>query len=179
MTLKEMKSNVLRLIEEYKNTNELTDDEEIANKINVAINLIMFDICKYKKLSEKETIQVIENQEIDLYEDLDNFNQLIKIEGVSYNIIEKYVTFKESGTAIIYYYKNPETISEKTKDTYVFELKDEVLAIMQYGIAADMLKNDPVSNYGKIYADKYKEALQMLDPRIALGKAEIEGGYDV
>ena len=30
MTLKEMKSNVLRLIEEYKNTNELTDDEEIA-----------------------------------------------------------------------------------------------------------------------------------------------------
>lgn len=182
MKLKEMKSNVLRLLEEYvPDDDNLTSDEDIKNKINPVINQVMFDLCKYKKISAMATIDVNDDETIDLYNHnkLERFNQLNKITGVSFSIEEQFVTFNEQGTAKIFYYKNPIIITPETDDDYEFELKDDVLAIMPYGVAADLLKSDESNNYGNIYANKYKELLQLLDPRINTGIYMIEGGIDV
>ena len=49
---------------------------------------------------------------------------------------------------------------------------------MENGIAAKLLENDVSANYGQVYLNKYKEALQLLDPREDTGIIEIEGGID-
>ena len=88
-------------------------------------------------------------------------------------------TTLESGTAEIDVFVYPEKITAKTKDNYEFEQSADVLEIMPYGIAADLLKSDVSAEYGKVYAARYKEMLQMLDPRYQMTSIYIEGGVDI
>ena len=179
MTLGDLKDNVLRLIEEYSEKAQgHTDDVDIRNKINVVVNSIMFEICELKKIVNKNSISVEKDEIIDLSDKLDNYRQLIKIIGVKFDILKKFVTFLEKGTANIFYYKNPTPITSNTDDSYIFELSDELFPIMENGIAAKLLENDVSANYGQVYLNKYKEALQLLDPREDTGIIEIEGGID-
>ena len=121
---------------------------------------------------------VAENEEKNLYEELSDFYKLKNIIGVKYDLFDNIVTFQENGEAKIQYYKYPKLINEETPDTYKFELSRDVLEIMPYGIAADLLKSDVSAQYGKIYADAYNQALQMLDTRTSEGSIEIVGGIN-
>jgi hypothetical protein len=47
---------------------------------------------------------------------------------------------------------------------------------MPYGIAADLLKSDVSSEYGSVYATRYEQMLQRLDPRNSMTSVYIEGG---
>ena len=59
MKLKEMKKKVLGLIEELNPENELlTDDPDIATKINDVINQIMFEMVRFRKLPGYVEIKV-------------------------------------------------------------------------------------------------------------------------
>lgn len=179
MKLGDLKDNVLRMIEEYNsNTTGHTDDIDIRNKINIVVNSIMFEVCELKRLINRTSLSVEENETIDLQEELDNYRQLIKITGVKFDILKRYVTFLETGTAIITYYKNPVPITSSTEDSYIFELSDELFPIMENGIAAKLLENDVSANYGQVYLNKYREGLQLLDTREDTGIIEIEGGID-
>ena len=40
----------------------------------------------------------------------------------------------------------------------------------------DLLKSDVSSNYGQVYAERYSELKQMLDPRQSQGSVYIDGG---
>ena len=55
----------------------------------------------------------------------------------------------------------------------------DVLEIMPYGVAADLLKSDVSSNYGQIYAQRYREMKSELDSRNAIGSIYIEGGINI
>ena len=71
-------------------------------------------------------------------------------------------------------------ITAETKDEdYKFELSTDVLEIMPVGIAADLLKSDVSAQYGRIYAEEYARALNMLDIRTVEGSFEIKGGLNV
>lgn len=174
MTLLEMKKKVLALIEEIDDTQaSLTNDPDIETKLPYVINQIVFELARFKKIPEYVEQEVEENTIFDLKE-LENFYQLMTIKGVNYEVVaDTLIRFLESGTAEISYYKNPQRINEKTPDTYEFELSDDVLEIAPYGIAGDLLKSDVSTGYGVIYANRYKEMLQMLDPRYQLGVVEI------
>ena len=53
MTLKEMKRKVLALIEELNPDSDLlTDDPDIATKINEVINQVMFELARMKKIPD-------------------------------------------------------------------------------------------------------------------------------
>jgi hypothetical protein len=82
----------------------------------------------------------------------------------------------ESGTAEIECFVYPEAITAKTKDSYEFELSADVLEIMPYGVAADLLKSDVSAEYGAIYAQRYETMLQRLDPRYMTNSIYIDGG---
>ena len=93
---------------------------------------------------------------------------------------ENLVTFEEDGEAKVKYYKYPTIIdSETDDDTYEFELSQDVLEIMPLGIAADLLKSDVSAQYGRVYEQAYKDALNMLDTRTTEGSVEIKGGLNV
>lgn len=176
MKLIDVQKKILRLIEEInpKGTKfeELTDDPDIKEKLNDVIDQVQFELCKIKKIPVKELISVKEGQEINVIEDFDAFFQLNKIKGVKYEQEDNFITFLEDGTASVYYYKFPTRITRDTNENkYTFECTDDVIECLVYGVAADVLKSDVANNYGQVYANRFEELKQSLDPRYGKGNA--------
>jgi hypothetical protein len=184
MTLLEMKRKVLALIEELNPDNEnLTDDPDIATKINDVINMVMFELARMKKIPKYIEMAVTEGEIIDYAriekEGSYEVYQLSNIGGVAYDLKAQgtIIKVKESGTLEIDYFVYPERITDKTTAKgYEFELTPDVLEIMAYGVAADLLKSDVSTEYGGIYATRYESMKQQLDPRFMMGSISIEGG---
>ena len=179
MTLEELKKKVLALIEEIDTTQpSLTNDPDIEAKLPYVINQVIFELARMKKIPAKETMTVADGLVYEL-SDLDNFYQLNQIKGAEVEIIDNFVTFKEDGTADIYYYRYPTRITENTANTFKLELSDDALEIAVYGIAGDLLKADVSNAYGNVYMQRYQQMKQELDPRYAMGTIYIEGGLGV
>lgn len=185
MTLKDMKQKALRLIEEIAEGEKLTNDPDIEEKINDVINQIQFELARIKKKLVHEEQEVVEGQILDLLS-IENFYQLKVIrmtdedgDAGSYELMDNLVMFNNTGTAHIFYYVYPPAITKETTDDYKFELTMDVLEIMPYGIAADLLKSDVSTSYGSVYAQRYEDLKQLLDPRHALASISFEGGVDV
>ena len=181
MTLKEMKDRVFSLIEEVNPESEyLTDDIDIQEKINYVIDMKNHELARIKRMAAQDITEVAENEEMNLYDDYKNFYMLKSITGVKHDLFENIATFLEDGTATIRYYKYPKKIDKDTDDeTYIFENSMDVLEIMPYGIAADLLKSDVSAQYGRVYEQAYQNALQMINISTSSGIATIEGGIDV
>lgn len=183
MTLLEMKKKVLGMIEEINPDSELlTDDPDIATKINDVINQIMFELARMKKIPKYVEMAVSAGDLVTLENIGDAVGyevyQLGTINGVNYLPKANGTILKimESGTAEIDCFVYPERITEKTNNSYEFELSPDALEIMPYGIAGDLLKSDVSSEYGAIYANRYESMLQRLDPRYQMSSIYIEGG---
>ncbi len=186
MTLNEMDKKVLALIEELNpNSAVLTDDPDIALKKNDVTNQIMYEMARLKKIPKYVEMEVTEGDKI-TFADIEKecgyeIYQIDHVGGI--NFIPKangtVLKILESGTAEIDVFVYPERITPKTKGTYEFELSADVLEIMPYGIAADLLKSDISSEYGSIYASRYESMKQMLDPRYQMTNVYIEGGVNV
>ena len=187
MTLLEMKKKVLGLIEELNPDHELlTDDPDIATKINEVINQIMFELARIKRIPKYVEMAVSEGDTI-TFPDIESecgyeVYQLGTICGVSFIPKASGTVFKivESGTAEIDVFVYPERITEKTKDkSYEFELTADVLEVMPYGVAADLLKSDVSAQYGKVYAERYEQMKQLIDPRYQQSMFYVEGGIRI
>lgn len=187
MTLEEMKKKALALIEELNpNSAMLTDDPDISAKLNYVINQKMFELVRFKKIPKYVEMAVSAGDRI-TFEDIEKecgytVYQVNKICGVNYTPKADGTVFKimESGTAEIDCYVYPERITEKTKDkAYEFELSDDLLEIMPYGIAADLLKSDVSADYGRIYETTYQNMKAELDPRYQMNSIYIEGGISL
>jgi hypothetical protein len=187
MTLAEMKKKVLSLIEELNPLSEfLTDDPDIQAKINDVINQILFELARFKKIPKYAEIPVKEGDILE-FEDIEKacgyeIYQIDIISGVRYlpKANGTVLKFLETGTAEVSCFVYPERITEKTKDKgYEFELSADVLEIMPFGVAGDLLKSDVSTNYGSVYASRYNEMLQRLDHRYHLPTIYMDGGLDV
>lgn len=180
MTLEEMKQKTYQLIEEYdEEQTELTNDPDLAGKINSVINQIQNELARIKKITANKTMTVKEGQEINLTDIDKNIYQLYGIRGVDYETMLNTITFNEEGTARIYYYKYPTQINDETEDDFVFELSRDVLEVMPYGVAADLLKSDVSSQYGSVYAARYQQLLNELDVRYSTGSLTLSEGIEV
>lgn len=180
MTLLEMKKKVLQLIEEISDDGvNLTNDPDIKAKLNSVINQVQFELARMKKIPAYKEEEVTAGKVFDMFA-LDNFYQLrlMRFSG-SYEMVENLVIFHEEGKAEFYYFKYPEAITDDTADDYEFELSQDALEILPYGVASDLLKSDVSSNYGAIYTQRYETMLQRLDPRYSMGSITIEGGVDI
>ena len=187
MNLLEMTKKVLALIEELNPDSEyLTDDPDISAKRNYVTNQVMYELARIKKIPKYIEMDVIKGDLI-TFEDIEKecgyeIYQLGTVGGVPYSPKASGTVLKilESGTIEIECFVYPERIDEKTKDkAYEFELSADVLEIMPYGIAADLLKSDVSAEYGSIYATRYETMLQRLDPRYQTTTIYIEGGVNI
>lgn len=183
MKLFDMKKKVLGLIEELNPDSELlTDDPDISTKHNDVINQIMFELIRLKKLPAYVEIPVVKGDLIDFakIEKAGKYEvyQIGIVRGVKvdYKAQGTIIKVLEDGIAEIDFYKYPERIDSNTKDSYEFELPNDVLEIMPYGIAADLLKSDISTEYGRHYAERYESMKQLLDPRYQMNSIYIEGG---
>ena len=183
MTLLEMKKKVLALIEELNPDHPLlTDDPDIATKLIEVINQVMFELARFKKIPKYISFEVEEGDKLTLAK-LEGKSggevyQIASIGGVKYELRANGTVIKvlESGIIEIDCFIYPERITETTKDNYEFELSSDVLEIMPYGIAGDLLKSDVSTEYGRIYSDRYESLKSMLDPRYTTASIYFEGG---
>lgn len=179
----DMKKKVLSLIEEISPNNEnLTDDPDIAAKYEYVLTQIMFELARVKKIPDYIEMDV-EEGDIIRFEDIADETdyavyQIDQVRGVAHERRAQGTVIKvlESGRAEVEYFRYPTLITDKNRDRYTFELSDDVLEIMPYGIAADLLKSDVSAEYGRVYAARYAEMKQMLDPRYQMTYITIEGG---
>lgn len=186
MNLTEMKKKVLGMIEEVSPNNaNLTEDPDIAAKFNDVTNQIMFELVRMKKIPKYVELEVSAGDTV-TFADIEKacgyeVYQLGLVAGVDYVPKANGTVLKvlEGGTAEIDVFVYPERITEKTNGSYEFELSPDVLEVMPYGIAADLLKSDISTEYGSIYATRYESMLQRLDPRYQMGSIYIEGGIDI
>ena len=187
MTLYEMKVKVFSLIEELNPQSEyLTDDPDLQAKINEVINQLMFELARFKKIPKYVEMEVSAGDLI-AFEDIEKecgyeVYQISLVSGVNYLPKANGTVLKilEGGTAEVDVFVYPERITEKTKDkAYEFELTNDVLEIMPYGIAADLLKSDVSTDYGSVYAQRYAEMKAELDPRYHMSSIYIEGGVSI
>lgn len=186
MTLKEMKQKVLGLIEELSIDNaKLTEDPDIATKLNDVINQIQFELARVKKIAKYFEFAVTKGALL-TFEDLAievgyEIYQLNLLSGVNCEFKANGTVIKvlESGTLEVDCFVYPELITAETSDSYEFELSQDVLEIMPYGVAADLLKSDISSEYGSVYATRYETMLQRLDPRNHTTSIFIDGGVSV
>jgi len=197
MTAKEMKTKVFSLIEEYyPNSTLLAEDEDVIYKINGVINQIQMELMQYRKINALSEIEIAEtdDREINLKNYIDDLYQINNIKfdkDIEYDMpnSETIVLPDDySGTFKVYYYKYPElmkltfaddTASANYDKTYEFELDNDLLEIAPYGIAADLLKMDMISNYGRYFYERYNE---MKNTLVAYGQKpsiQIAGGYEI
>lgn len=198
MTLKEMKIKTFSLIEEYYPEKEgLAEDEDVINKINSVTNQIQMDLMKYRKINALKDIKVEldDSKRLNLKELLPDSYQIEKIrfeeEYVDYEIVSDQFLILPSdfvGNITIFYYKYPELVKvsfedenerKKEDDEFNFELDLELLEIMPYGIAADLLKMDMISGYGRYFYERYLELKNSIDPKRTSGMIDVVGGIDV
>lgn len=200
MTAREMKIKTFSLIEElYPELAGLADDEDILKKINGVINSVMYELARLKKISAKYEYDIDKDTKTLILDDIPNFYQLISIPNIKYEILGNYeINFiledDEEKKASIYYYKYPEKmeleftasddkteeeVSEEYDKNFEFELSDDVLEIMPYGIASDLLKNDMISAYGKYFDERYQNLKNMIETRKTTGTGYIDGGVDI
>ena len=179
-----MKKKYLSLIEELNpNSNQLTDDPDIAAKQNEVVNQIQFKLARFKKIAKYVDIPVTKGQLV-TFEDIGaavgyDVYQLGTVGGVKHEQKANGTVLKilETGTLEVDCFVYPERITDSTKDkAYEFELSQDAQEIMPYGIAADLLASDASSEYGKVYADKFREELQLLDMSNNTISIYIEGG---
>jgi hypothetical protein len=181
-----MKKKALGLIEELNPSSELlTDDPDIAAKINFVVNQVMYDLVRIKKIPKYVELEVRAGDvitfdhleeavgyEIFLLGSIHGVKYLPKAEGTVLKILE-------DGTAEIECYVYPERITDKTRDkAYEFEIPADLLEIMPYGIAADLLKNDASAGYGNVYASRYESMKQTIEQRYQTTMITIEGGFN-
>lgn len=186
MTLNEMDKKVLSLIEELNPNNEhLTEDPDIQAKKRYVTNQVMYELARIKKIPKYVEIDVKEGDRI-TFADIERecgyeVYQIAVVSGVKFIPRANGTVFKvtESGTIEIDCCVYPERITDKTKGSYEFELSPDVLEIMPYGIAADLLKSDISAEYGSIYATRYESMKQMLDPRYQMTSITFKGGVNI
>ena len=186
MNFGEMKKKTLSLIEEMNPDSEyLTDDVDLAAKFNHVANQVQFELARFKKIPRYCEIAVAVGDTV-TFADIGavvgrEVYQCGTVCGVKYvpkagGTVLKILT---GGVAEIDCFVYPERITDEMGDSYEFELSDDVLEIMPYGIAADLLKSDVSAEYGNVYASRYETMLQRLDPRYAMGSITFEGGVDI
>lgn len=186
MKLKDMEKKVLALIEELNpDSEQLTDDPDIATKHKDVINQVMFELARMKKIPDYVALEVAKGDLI-RFEDITEKSghevyQLDSIKGVCHELKASGTIIKvmEAGVLDIDYFRYPVPITAETSEDYEFELSADALEIMPYGVAADLLKSDVSTNYGEIYAKRYETMLQRLDPRYSMGSFYVEGGFDI
>lgn len=190
MTLGENKKITLGLIEEYSKTNtKLTDDEDIAMRLNLIYTTNYQELSQNKKILKTKVLRNITGntedgfEEISLPSDIYQIKRVVALDNdnvevqADYKTIGKkiYINKKVDAKYILEYYMYPSVITEETEDDFYLEIDQDAQMILPYAVANDILKVDPSSDYTAFLAE-YKRKLDGLDPRIVMPSISIVEG---
>lgn len=178
MTLGENKKIALSLIEEYvPNNSNLTDDEDIKNKINFCYATAYMEMGQTKKILKSKVLKEITEAGTG-YEEYSLPSSLMQLKRVlawdedgdeveaDYKKIGKKLYINRASTAqyIIEYYIYPAEIKEDTSDDFMLELDLDAQMILPYKVADDILKVDPSADY-TAFLNEFNRKMEAFDTR--------------
>ena len=190
MTLNDNKKITLALIEEYSPTNDyLTDDEDIATRLNLVYAPNYQELSQIKRILKTKVLKEITGNTEEGYEEISlpsNMYQLAKVTALDsknrevtpdYRTIGNkiYISKESDAKYILEYYMYPTVITKDTSENFMLELDQDAQLILPYLVANDILKTDPSSDY-QAFASEYRRKLELLDPRKTLSSIVIEEG---
>lgn len=190
MTLGENKKITLGLIEEYSKTNTaLTDDEDIAMRLNFAYATNYQELSQDKKIIKTRILKEITGETSEGYTEYSLPNNMYQLKRVialdaNNNIMEAdyyllgkkiYINNQSDYQYILEYYQYPTVITEQTPDTFVLEIDQDVQMILPYAVANDILKVDPSADYSAFLAE-YQRKKENLDTRREISSIVVEEG---
>ena len=172
MYLKDLKNIAMQLIDEYSESKEPTEDEEIKQKLNGLFNTALFEVAEIKKI---EKVFEFKNEEVvdEEYKSIglpDDFMQEKKLRYFSTNNHNlKYYIQKDNlkiyktclGKFELEYYAIPEEITEDNAEDYEFELDLDAQMALPYYVASSVLMSDVSANYTAFEA-KYNAKIEQL-----------------
>lgn len=172
MYLKDLKNIAMQLIDEYSESKEPTEDEEIKQKLNGLFNTALFEVAEIKKI---EKVFEFKNEEVvdEEYKSIglpDDFMQEKKLRYFTTNNNNlKYYIQKDKlkiyknclGKFELEYYAIPEEITEDNAEDYEFELDLDAQMALPYYVASSVLMSDVSANYTAFEA-KYNAKIEQL-----------------
>lgn len=193
MTLGENKKIALGLIEEYSTSNtKLTDDVDISTRLNFLYATNYQELSQKKKILKTKTLKEITDEkqeegytEYTLPSSMYQFKRVIaldknnKVVDADYYTVGKrkiYINNESNANYILEYYMYPAIIDENTEDDFTLELDQDVLFILPYAVANDILKTDPSADYTAFLAD-YNRKLENLNTSISNSRVVIKRNY--
>lgn len=190
MTLGENKKITLGLIEEYSKTNTaLTDDEDIAMRLNFAYATNYQELSQDKKIIKTRVLKEISGESSEGYTEYSLPNNMYQIKRIlaldeNNNVMEPdyyllgkkiYISNQSDYQYILEYYQYPTIITEQTPDTFMLEIDQDVQMILPYAVANDILKVDPSADYSAFLAE-YQRKKENLDTRTEIPSITVEEG---
>lgn len=176
MTLGENKKITLALIEEYSpNNNYLTDDEDIASRLNLVYAPAYQELSQEKKILKTKTLKEI-NEEGTGYEEYSlpsNMYQQKRVIALDeennqvapdyYSLGKKiYINKASNYKYVLEFYAYPTVITESTKNDFTLELDQDAQMMLPYLVANDILKSDPSADYTAFLAE-FQRKMQAWD----------------
>lgn len=172
MTLGELKRYAVKLIDEYSDNIDLTDDGDIKAKLNDLFNVAQIEVSQIKKIRKVLNFEIKEesSEEYNIINLPFSFAGVNKLRYFSSNnsILNYYIQLKKLkiykknlGKFELEYYSFPDTITEETTDDYEFELDIDAQMVLPYYVASDILKSDVSANYTAFEA-KYNAKIEAL-----------------
>ncbi len=182
MTHIEMKRKVLALIEEPMALSGEALDAGIEEKYIFVANQVMMELSEIGKniVYFEADVEAGDTLDLDGLSELlgRRVRSIISASGAGYEMPSagRLIRAIEGGNLFIECYVYPELIEEGSCEGYVFDLPPELLEIMPYGIAADLLACDGAADYGAVFRDRYRSMTARLMSRGAASAVSIEGG---
>lgn len=179
MKLGELKRYAIKLIDEYSNNANITDDEDIRLKLNDLFNIAQIEMAttlrpieKVFKFSLPSDEYIAKEDEIyvtiPLPEDFFDIKKLRfypreKALCNDYYIQAKNLKINRLAFAKyeLEYNAYPTIITEETNDEHELEVDLDAQMFLPYYVAADILKSDVSANYTSFEA-KYNNKLELL-----------------
>lgn len=193
MTLGENKKITLGLIEEYSKANpKLTEDEDISTRLNFVYATNYQELSEKKRILKTKVLKEISDEVVEsgyteytlpssMYQmkniiALDENNNKVNTDYYTVGKKKIYINNDSNYQYILEYYAYPTVIEEDTDDDFVLELDQDVLMILPYMVASDILKTDPSADY-TAFEVEYRRKLEQLNTSLSTPRATIKQNY--
>lgn len=176
MTLGENKKITLALIEEYAPNNQyLTEDEDIAARLNLVYAPAYQELSQEKKILKTKVLKDISEEgtgyeEYTLPSNMYQQKRVIAMDEENNQVAPDYYTLgrkiyisrASNYKYVLEYFIYPTVITEETSDDFSLEIDQDAQMIVPYLVANDILKTDPSADY-TAFLSEYQRKMQAWD----------------
>lgn len=165
MTLGDAKRKTMMLLDEYSSGGVVEVDPDIAARMNDFFDMAQKDVAIWQPIMRRATVELDGTGDQALPADCWEVRRIRKYgkPARGYEIIDGRILYEAGDTSalVLDYMAGPQTITQQTDDSYVFEVSEQAANCMPFFVAAQQLIPDLVLDYSAFY-NMYLQMRSML-----------------